>query len=70
LGKHPPRQHGFLIEPDDSRGLAALLQALHSDRERLAELGLNARSSFKGVADWERSCGIVRQFLRQALPRV
>ena len=56
-------ENGYLLQPDDVHGLAALLQRLHADREQLARLSLAARRTFEAHPSWSQSAKQVRAFL-------
>ena len=55
--------NGFLVEPGDSDGIATHLSALAGDRERLADLGRNARQRFASHPRWADSAAAIREFL-------
>lgn len=67
-----PGWNGFLIDPDDSKRLAELLQILHRNRPLLLELSRNALTAFAGHPGWDDSCRTIRQYLyaraEQTLP--
>jgi glycosyltransferase involved in cell wall biosynthesis len=54
---------GYLINPEDSVGLAVLLRNLCQDRKLLAALGMAARQRFQQFPIWEQSMAKVRSFL-------
>lgn len=58
-----PGQDGFLIEPGDAETLAQHIRELNTDRDRLLNMSLAARSRFHRHPTWEASAGSVRQFL-------
>lgn len=60
---------GFLIQPDDSRHLADIIQELHQNRHLLAELGQNARARYEAHPTWQDTTTKIEQFLRQFLLR-
>ena len=55
--------NGFLVEPADSESIAAHLSALTGDKERLADLGRNARQRFASHPRWADSAAAIREFL-------
>ena len=55
--------NGFLVEPADADGIATHLSTLAGDRERLAELGRNARQRFASHPRWDDSAAAIREFL-------
>ena len=54
---------GYLIEPGDSKTLAARLAGLSADRGLLTRLSLNARSRYLRQPKWEQTAGQIRDFL-------
>ncbi len=58
-----PGETGFLVAPGDAAALAAHLRNLHTDRARLAEMGLAARLRYLAHPGWEESMEGVRGFL-------
>jgi glycosyltransferase involved in cell wall biosynthesis len=54
---------GYLIEPDDSRSLAAHLQSLAEDRGLLTRLSLQARERYIRQPSWEETAKNIREFL-------
>jgi len=56
-------ENGYLIKPEDARGLAEVLLKLHQGRELLVALSRNALAAFAGHAGWENSCKVIWQFL-------
>jgi len=54
---------GFLIEPGDSAALTGCLQKLVTDRNRLAEMSLNALKRFKEHPTWQMSCEKILKFM-------
>jgi glycosyltransferase involved in cell wall biosynthesis len=54
---------GFLIEPDDSRSLAAQLRSLAEDRGLLTHLSLNARERYIRQPSWDETAKSIRTFL-------
>lgn len=61
--------NGYLIDPEDSQALAALLQTLQHDRQHLLSLSRNALAAIARHPGWDESCEIIRQFLRSRLNR-
>ena len=55
--------NGLLVEPADADGIAAHLSALARDRERLADLGRNARSRYAAHPRWADSAAAARAYL-------
>ena len=58
-----PGETGYLITPGDAQVLAALLQALATDRSLLAQLALSALERYKQQPPWEQTAGGIREFL-------
>ncbi|MCS6907875.1 MAG: glycosyltransferase family 4 protein [Anaerolineales bacterium] len=58
---------GFLVEPGDVAALADQLRALHSDRRRLAQMGIAARERFEQHPTWGESAAEIRRFLLSLL---
>ena len=56
-------QNGYLLQPGDVQGLAALLRGLSDDRDQLARLSLAARRTFEAHPTWAQSTKQVRAFL-------
>lgn len=54
---------GYLIQPDDSRSLAAHLQLLAEDRGLLTRLSLNARARYLRQPSWIKTAKSIRDFL-------
>ncbi len=54
---------GYLIKPEDSAGLAVLLQNLCQDRNLLAMLGVAAYQRYRQFPGWEQSMAKIRSFL-------
>jgi glycosyltransferase involved in cell wall biosynthesis len=54
---------GYLIEPGDSTGLAAILKNLYHDRKKLTALSLAARRRYQQFPGWQQSMTKVRRFL-------
>ncbi|HEX7974453.1 MAG TPA: glycosyltransferase family 4 protein [Anaerolineales bacterium] len=59
--------NGYLIPPGDAAALAAVLQELAGDRERLGALGMAARRRYEAHPTWEDSMGKIRFFLQRML---
>ena len=59
--------NGFLIDPQDSQGLAAILLELHNNRPKLLTLSLNALAAYQQHPDWQSSCGVIERFLQAQL---
>jgi glycosyltransferase involved in cell wall biosynthesis len=55
---------GFLVPPEDPNALAAALQALLDDRDRLRAMSLAARARYERHPTWAQSLARVREFLR------
>ncbi|MEM7111230.1 MAG: glycosyltransferase family 4 protein [Chloroflexota bacterium] len=58
-------RNGFLIEPDDVASLAAHLQTLQQNRDKLAEMSVAAREHFLTQPTWGDSIGRIHRFLQQ-----
>ncbi|MFC1936110.1 glycosyltransferase family 4 protein [Chloroflexota bacterium] len=54
---------GFLVPLDNPASLAAHLTGLHQDRQRLAEMGAQARARFDAHPTWEDTASRFRAFL-------
>ena len=54
---------GFLVRPGDARAIGLRIQELIDHRDRLAEMGLNARKTFLGRPGWDQSLSGVYDFL-------
>jgi glycosyltransferase involved in cell wall biosynthesis len=57
-------ENGFLLSPDAPETIAYHLQALHQNRERLAEMALAAFRRYRAHPTWAETMGGVRAFLR------
>ena len=57
----------LLVEPDDARGLAAVIERLTTDRDELRRLGLAARETVAANFTWERSGSETVAAYRRAL---
>lgn len=64
-----PDETGFLIEPDDIAGLAAILKNLYGNRQKLATLSLAARQRYHQFPSWQQSMGQVRNFLLKVIDK-
>jgi glycosyltransferase involved in cell wall biosynthesis len=62
-------ENGYLISPGDARSLAAHLEHLARNRQRLAEMGLAARQRYLAHPAWEDSLGKIRDFLHEMADR-
>ena len=60
-----PHENGYLIDPNDGAGLAALLETLFEKRPLLAQLGWQARQTFTQFPTWSESMANIEQFLRR-----
>lgn len=58
---------GFLVEPGDVSALQSNLRTLHTDRTRLAQMGIAARKRFDQHPTWAESADRIRHFLLQLL---
>lgn len=58
---------GFLVEPGDVSALQNHLRTLHTDRTRLAQMGMAARKRFDHHPTWAESAARIRHFLLQLL---
>jgi glycosyltransferase involved in cell wall biosynthesis len=56
-------RNGFLIRPGDTAGLAQCVQALHQDREHLAQVSLAALGRYREHPTWTESSERIREFL-------
>jgi glycosyltransferase involved in cell wall biosynthesis len=56
-------ENGFLVDGRDPAGLALLLASLHSDRPRLARLGMAARATYAAHPTWEQTGAVIHAFL-------
>ncbi len=54
---------GYLIEPDDSKSLAAILKSLAEDRDLLTRLSLNAKERYLRQPSWTETAKNIRDFL-------
>lgn len=57
-------QDGFLIPPGDGAALAAYLNTLIQDRERLARMSLAAYQRYRNHPTWAETAEQIRQFLK------
>lgn len=51
------------MRPGDARAIGLRIQELIDHRDRLAEMGLNARKTFLGRPGWDQSLSGVYDFL-------
>ena len=58
---------GFLVRPGDSFALQNHLRTLHTDRTRLAQMGIAARKRFDQHPTWAESAAKIRHFLLKLL---
>jgi glycosyltransferase involved in cell wall biosynthesis len=58
-------QNGFLVDPDDTERIAALLADLAANRDRLADLGVAALDTAAAHPSWEETLGEVRALLKR-----
>jgi len=58
---------GCLVPPEDPKALAAALQSLLADGERLRAMSLAARARFERHPTWAQSMARVREFLQSAV---
>jgi glycosyltransferase involved in cell wall biosynthesis len=56
-------QDGFLVDPQDAGGLAAIIQDLYQDREKLCRMSLAARQRFVLQPTWAQTTHTIRNFL-------
>jgi len=56
---------GYLVDPEDSRALAAKLLTLAANRDMLAGLSLNALARYRQQPAWEQTCANIRAFLQK-----
>jgi glycosyltransferase involved in cell wall biosynthesis len=59
-------ESGYLFDPGDFRGLAAVLHRLINDREELLRVSLAALRRFEKFPTWEQSARKIRSFLSDA----
>ncbi|PKN95381.1 MAG: glycosyltransferase family 1 protein [Chloroflexi bacterium HGW-Chloroflexi-6] len=62
-------QTGYLIEPGDSKSLAARLMELSKNRSLLERLSVNALARHARQPHWEETCAGIRTFLQQMTQR-
>ncbi len=55
--------NGFLLAPDDRKGLAPLLAGLHQDRRRLVEMAAAALATFENRPGWQEGAAAIERFL-------
>jgi glycosyltransferase involved in cell wall biosynthesis len=58
---------GYLIEPDDSKTLAARLTSLADDRDMLARMSIKALRRYKAQPKWEQTANQIREFLYERI---
>jgi glycosyltransferase involved in cell wall biosynthesis len=58
---------GYLIEPNDSTALAALISQLAEDRNLLAQLSLKARARYTQQPSWTEAAAQIRSFLQSMI---
>ncbi|HEX6385017.1 MAG TPA: glycosyltransferase family 4 protein [Anaerolineae bacterium] len=56
-------QNGFLVRVEETAELAAYVDCLHRDRDRLVQMSLAARRRYQHHPTWDESMGHVRRFL-------
>ncbi|NEU57820.1 glycosyltransferase family 4 protein [Halorussus sp. MSC15.2] len=57
-------EDGFLVPPGDAAAVAAAVETLLSDRDRLREMSLTARRRFERHPGWSESMATARRFLQ------
>ncbi len=57
--------NGFLLAPDDRKGLAPILAGLHQDRQRLLEMADAALDTFEDRPGWQEGADAIDGFLRE-----
>jgi len=62
-------ESGFLVAPADKRALCAGIARAWSERQRLAEMGANARRLIDEEYTWERQAETTMAAYRQLLGR-
>lgn len=62
-------ENGFLVEPGDAQGLGSRIEALASDRDRLARMSAAARRRYASHPTWEATTTAIREFLVELLNR-
>ncbi|ADJ16382.1 glycosyltransferase family 4 protein [Halalkalicoccus jeotgali] len=60
---------GHLIDPSDERAITTTVEALASDRDRLAAMSLAARRRFERHPTWDATVDRVRAFLEHRIAR-
>jgi len=60
---------GYLVAPDDIHTLRSYLVELHTDRGRLAQMGLAARRCYLAYPAWETTGKAIYSFLLNCLPQ-
>ena len=56
-------ENGYLIEPDDAKFLAEILNELADNRDILIKLSLNAVKRYRSQPKWDETAGNIRDFL-------
>jgi glycosyltransferase involved in cell wall biosynthesis len=64
-----PGVNGFLVQPGDGKGLAAVIERLGADRALLASRGRAARRRFLGFPGWGPQMAAVREWLHAFVRR-
>jgi len=64
-----PGETGFLIDPEDTKGLSIILRNLNQHRNQLADLSLQAWKRYRQFPGWQESMAKVRNFLLQLKSR-
>ncbi len=62
-------ENGFLVEPEDPGAIAAALEPLLGDRDRLCELGVAARVTYESHPTWDDTGRRVRELLATMVDR-
>jgi len=60
-------ENGYLVDPDDDEALADRLESLAADRERLAEMGVEALHTAETHPTWAETTDEIRGFLRSVV---
>jgi glycosyltransferase involved in cell wall biosynthesis len=58
---------GYLVEPDDSKTLAARLTSFANDRGLLARMSIKALRRYKAQPKWEQTANQIREFLYERI---
>jgi glycosyltransferase involved in cell wall biosynthesis len=56
---------GYLVRPGDDKTLAERLAGLHTDRQLLSRLSLNALQRYQQQPGWNETAGNIRRFLQK-----